>query len=78
MKLDEFLVLVSTDPHALAGFISDADQAMRIAGLSEEEQSALRAGSAQSVYQRMAGGGATSVPPRSTSSPEQDGHAPAG
>jgi hypothetical protein len=54
MKLEEFLVLVSTSPDALKEFISDSNRAMRVAGLSEDDQLALRSGSALAIYQRSA------------------------
>ena len=54
MKLDEFLVLVSTSPDALEEFIADSNRAMRMAGLSEDDQLALRSRSALTIYQRSA------------------------
>jgi hypothetical protein len=61
MTLDQFLVQISTSPDALTEFISNPARAMSDAGLSATEQQALHAGSAHSVYQRIADGGAPDI-----------------
>jgi hypothetical protein len=67
MRLAEFLVLVSTSPDALTGFISDPSRAMRGACLSEEDQFALQSCAAQLIYRRIVGAdvtqNASSTPP---------------
>ena len=63
MTLDQFLVLISTSPDALTEFMSDPARAMGEAGLSADDQQALHADSADCVYQRIAGGGASGVRP---------------
>jgi len=63
MSLDQFLVLISISPDALAKFISDPAGACDDAGLSAGDQQALRAGSAFAVYQRVADGSVSAVPP---------------
>ena len=63
MSLDQFLVLISTSPDALTEFISDPARAMGEAGLPAGDQQALHAGSADCIYQRIAGGSAPAVRP---------------
>jgi hypothetical protein len=54
-KLEDFLAELAINPQKLGEFIHDPEAAMHDAGLSSEDQAALRSGFPNIVYARLAG-----------------------
>jgi hypothetical protein len=53
VELQEYLVMLSTDPDRMAAFIKDRDRAMARAGLSEEDKRQLTSAEIKVVLRRL-------------------------